>query len=87
MGNRVFLHAYEVKDWNQRSYSLKLLKAKKRSERVNVYFEPILGHEIDLMDFSSTVQRGKKFFTVKDGFLFGAMVELQKMGKIVKDEL
>ena len=87
-GNRIFIHAYDsLGIVEPRRYSLKPLKRRKGRDRANVYFEPIPGQEIDLMEFNGNMQRGRKFFTVSDGFLFGALVELGKTGKIVKEEL
>lgn len=75
-----FIHAIEDGDWNKRIFSKKPLRAKRGVHRWNVYLVEI--DPANMGKVNSELVRGRTFFSIKDGILFGAYVELAKLGKI-----
>ena len=75
------IHTRTVGDYNRVTYSLKKQVSTKDKTRTQFYFVPDSG--ADMMAVKSTFERGKQFATERDGFLFGAYVELNKLGKII----
>lgn len=69
-------------NWNIKSYSLKKLVCTRRETRTQLYFIPALG--ADEKKIEAEIKRGKTFFSLKDGILFGAYHELTKLGEFVK---
>ncbi len=69
-------------NWNIKSYSLKKLVCTRRETRTQLYFIPAPG--ADSKQIEAEIKRGKTFFSVKDGILFGAHRELTKLGEFVK---
>lgn len=84
MEDKIFLYAYEEIEFNRKKYSKKPLKPKKYVTRVNVYLENIA--PVDLPKVKNELHRGLTFFD-QDGLLFGAYVELTKLGNILKEHI
>lgn len=73
-----FLHTREVGDYNRVTFSRSQGRCTKNITRHQVYFIPREGAE-----FMPDLQRGMQFWSVKEGFLFGAMVALKSLGEII----
>lgn len=78
----IFIQTQIKGDMNVISYSKKKLKCIKNETRTQIWFVPesaALKEKI-----KREIKRGNTFFTLKDGFLFGALYELTKLGEIIK---
>lgn len=77
-------HFIETKctgDWNITHYSNKIKTSTRDESREQVYFIP--REDAKESDIQCELKRGNTFFSRKDGFLFGARVELLKLGQLV----
>jgi len=81
-----FLHSERNGDFNIKDYSLKKRSSTKNKTCTNLYWVPNFkdANGNISMEEKANLERGKKFFSAKEGFLFGAMVDLRKSGAIVK---
>lgn len=84
---KIFIHSRIQGDYNIITYSLKKEKSRRNKTSVtHVYFIPNEnGNNNDLL-IANEIKRGKQFFSKKDGFLFGALMELRKLGNLVTEE-
>ena len=82
MKDKIFLYAYEEIEFNRKKVFQKPLKSKKYVTRVNVYLENYA--PVNLGKIKNELHRGRAFFD-QDGLLFGAYVELTKLGNILKE--
>lgn len=81
--NRIFIQTRIQGDWNIVSYSRKKVKSNKNRACHLQFFVPNDGADKKLID--RELKRGFQFFNHKEGFLFGALYELEKLGKIEKE--
>jgi hypothetical protein len=73
-----FLHTKSQGDFNRLTYALKRQSSTRSETRSQVFFVPLPEAK-----FKNDLSRAKQFFTAKDGCLFGALIELRRMGEIV----
>lgn len=79
---KTFLQTKIVGDWNRVTYSRKRLGSKRGETRVHVTFTP--NTDANPIEVKSALDRAFRFFTERDGCLFGAIVDLHKLGTIEK---
>jgi len=79
--NAFFLHTREQGDMNRITYLNKKAKSTRSITREQAYFIP--NGELTIEE-KTNLERGARFFSLKDGFLWGAYSQLAKSGKIVK---
>lgn len=80
--NAIFLHTREQGDFNAVSYLSRKAESTRSITRSQYYFIPNEG--ADEKAIKREIERGKEFFSKKEGFLFGALFELAKMGQIIE---
>lgn len=76
-----FLHTKSVGDWNKVTFLKKRPFSTKSDSRCARFFIP--GKGADQARIKSELKRGREFFSPRDGFLPGAMIDLAKMGEFV----
>ena len=76
----IFLYSKTNGDMNVNTYSKKKGHSKKNYPAYNYFFTP--NKDADSNKIKSEINRGMTFFTQRDGMLFGAIVELRKLGTI-----
>lgn len=89
-----FLYSAIQGDFNRTTYSRKKIKPGKKNSKSEfvdwVFFRPYKGIPGDcskeIMGIEQEISRGLKFFSEKDGILFGAKCELAKLGQFIKVE-
>jgi len=77
-GERTPTNAYLIHSKKEREYSLKKIKGKKYEHVKDIYFVGEFTPKV-----KAEFERGQRFFSRREGFLFGAYHELTKMGEIV----
>lgn len=83
MSDKIFIHSRIQGDYNKITYSLKKEKSRRNKTSVtHVYFIPKENNSF----VSAELRRGKRFFSKSEGFLFGALMELRKLGSLVTEE-
>ena len=74
-----FLHTKSVGDWNKVTFLKTRPMSTKSDSRCARFFIP--RENADQARIRSELRRGREFFSPKDGFLPGAMIDLAKMGE------